>query len=282
MSKQFKNLCSAACALVLSAGIAMADKINADSVVATVNGEKITVGQMVLLRNSLPPEYTNLPDDVLFRGILDQLIQQSVMATSVREEPAMVAIALQNERRRLRADIAVDAALSAAVTEEAIAAAYEARKASSSGDKEYHTAHILVATEDEAKNMIKLLGEGADFAALAKEHSTGPSGPSGGDLGWKPAGWAVGPFDEAMLALEPGQISEPVQTRFGWHVIKMHETRVAEMPSLDMLREELSAEIEERALSARIDELTKSAEIDRSGEQKIDPKILKNLDILEK
>lgn len=119
-------------------------------------------------------------------------------------------------------------------------------------------------TKEEAQALSDQARDGADFGELAKEHSTGPSGPSGGSLGWFGPGMMVKPFEDAVKTLEAGRVSDPVETQFGWHVIKLNETRQQDAPTLDQVRDELSASIQQKTVEARIQELTALAEIDRS------------------
>jgi peptidyl-prolyl cis-trans isomerase C len=198
---------------------------DADTVVATVNGTEITLGHMIMVRAGLPEQYLSLPDDVLWDGILDQLVQQSVLAqTGTEERSKRLALALDNEERALRAAEAVEGIVESATSDSAVQEAYEAAYADGGG-VEFNAAHILVETEEAAAALVEQARGGADFATLARENSTGPSGPNGGDLGWFGPGMMVAPFEEAVLALEVGAVSDPVQTQFGWHVIKLNETR---------------------------------------------------------
>jgi peptidyl-prolyl cis-trans isomerase C len=175
---------------------------------------------------------------------------------------------------------AIDAVVQSEMTEEMVHEAYQADYAKSP-DMEYHAAHILVETEDEAKALVDQLKNGADFAALAREKSTGPSGPNGGDLGWFGKGRMVPEFEAAVIALEPGQISDPVQTQFGWHVIQLQETRIPEAPSLDQVRADIETELQTRLIEQRIEELRQAGSVDRSGEAGIDPALLKDTTLLE-
>ena len=126
-----------------------------------------------------------------------------------------------------------------------------------------------------------MIVDGADFAETAQERSTGPSGPNGGYLGWFGAGMMVAPFEEAVMTLEVGDVSDPVETQFGWHVIILNETRETELPTLDSLRAELTTEIQQLALNARIEELTAAAEITLPEEGQFDFSLIQNLDLLE-
>lgn len=257
-------------------GPALAEGETADTVVATVNGVKITLGHMIALRETLPPEYQQLPDDVLFKGIYNQLIQQEVLAQSVGELGPRVLATIDNDKRGLVSGIAIEGVVASAVTDAALQAAYDDRFKDAAPQTEYSAAHILVATQEEADAIKAELAGGADFAELAKAKSTDTgSGANGGDLGWFGLGMMVKPFEDAVIAAKVGEVAGPIQTDFGFHLILVKETRVAEKPTLDQLRDELAAEVENTAINAKIEELTKGATVTRDGEG-IDPTLLKN------
>jgi peptidyl-prolyl cis-trans isomerase C len=217
----------------------------------------------------------------LFNGILDQLIQQSVLAQTVGEAaPRRVEIALENERRALLAAAVVDEILKGAVTDEALQKAYDETFANAEPTREWNASHILVETEAEAKALIERLDAGEEFGALAQEASSDTSAASGGQLGWFESGMMVPDFEAAVVALEPGAVSAPVQTQFGWHVVKLNETRLRDVPTIDEVRDELRPQVERAAVQARLDELTAAATVDRAGTD-IDPALIKNLDLLE-
>lgn len=270
---------------ILAAGLAMptfAQETTADTVVATVNGTDITIGHMIATKTGLPDQYKSLPDDVLFEGILAQLIQQTVLSQSLVGEPSRnITLIIENELRSLRAGDALDAKIAGAITDEALQAAYEARFADTEPTTEYNAAHILVETEAEAQDIQKQLNEGADFAELAKEKSTGPSGANGGSLGWFGPGMMVKPFEDAVVAMKAGEISNPVQTQFGWHILILNESRLQDTPSLETVKAELEAEIQQKAVETVVNELTESAEVTRVDEGSIDTSALSNLGLLE-
>jgi peptidyl-prolyl cis-trans isomerase C len=270
-----RPLAAALTALALAGPAVAQDAPALDTVVATVNGDEITLGHMVAARSSLPQQYQQLPDDVLFTALLDQLVQQTLLSQTQDELSGIAEMALDNERRLLGAAQAVESIVGEAVTDEALQTAYEARYAEAEPGTEYNASHILVETEEEAQALIEELQGGADFAALAQEHSTGPSGPSGGSLGWFGAGSMVEPFQNAVQEMEPGTVrDEPVQTQFGWHVIRLNETRAAEAPALDEVRSEIEEELRQAAVDARLAALQDSAQIDRSGADSLEPSAL--------
>lgn len=281
MSKRLTFLSGAALSLCLALPSVAEETPNADTVMATVNGTEITLGHMILVQQALPQQYQTLPSEMLFQGILDQIIQQTIlMQAAPAEDSRLVRLSVENERRTLKAGEVLQEVSDAAITDDAVKALFDTKYATGVDGEEFNASHILVETEEEAKALIEQLKGGADFAELAKEKSTGPSGPNGGELGWFGPGQMVKPFEEAVMTLEVGAVSEPVQTQFGWHVIKLNDKRAKAAPSIDEARPELEAEIESKAIEAKIDELTNLATIDKSGAEGIDPALIKQIDIL--
>lgn len=246
----------------------------AATVVATVNGTEITLGHLAALRAQLPAQYQQLPADVLFRGLLDQVIQQTALS---QEAEKLVTrrdeLTLENDRRAYLAGLVLQDAVKGAITDETVQAAYDAKYKNAEPGLEYNAAHILVKTEEEAKKLKDDLDKGADFAELARQHSTDGAAAGGGSLGWFGPGMMVKPFEDAVAALKAGEIGGPLQTQFGWHLIKLNETRAAEAPKFEEVREELAAELEQAAVDARIKAATDGATVTRSADG-IDPAVL--------
>jgi len=249
---------------------------DADTVLATVDGVEITLGHLIVATENLPEQYQALPDEVLFSGILDQLIQQQALSKSLGDDLSnRTVLGLENEQRSFRANVVLQGASEAAVTEEALQALYAESVGDAPQEKEYNASHILVETEEEAQALITQLEEGADFATLAQEFSTGPSGPNGGELGWFGAGRMVPEFEAAVMALDVGAVSAPVQTQFGWHVVKLNDSRALEAPSFDEMREQLAQQLRDAAVGEALSSLTDSAEVVRS-EAEIDVSLIRN------
>lgn len=260
---------------------AFAEEVTKDTIVATVNGTEITMGHMLVAREALPPQYQGLPADVLYEALVDQLVQQAVLSQSLTGDQTAVNLRVDNEVRALRAATVINDMLAEGVTDEAIAQLYEERYANAEPSTEYNASHILVETEEEAKALITELAEGADFAALAREHSTGPSGPSGGSLGWFGKGMMVKPFEDAILALEVGKVAEaPVQTQFGWHVIVLNDSRQAETPALEMVQDDLAQELRQSIIEESVTSLVEAADVVRTDPSTIDPAKLSDTSLL--
>lgn len=244
-----------AAVLMTSTSFATAQEATRDTVLATVNGVEITLGQVAAVKRNLPATYADLPDETLLPGILTQLIEQEVLAQSLQDAPSWLADTQIVQQRSLRAEGAVANIEAEAATEDALRTAYEAYLAENSPEVEWNASHILVKTEDEAKALVTALEGGADFAELAKEKSTGPSGPNGGSLGWFQSGMMVPEFETAVSTMRVEGISAPVQTQFGWHVIRLNESRTAPQPSFEDMRADLAQQLGTDAVSQRIDAL---------------------------
>lgn len=203
--------------------------------IATVNGEEVTLGELIALRAELPAQYQAIPDGALYDGLLEQitnqiLLRQAAERTGLADSPA-VKRGLAFQRTSFLAELYVRQRLNELITPETVAAEYKTRYVDAPPVKQYKARHILVEDEDEAKEIAEAAREdGADFAALAKERSEGPSAPQGGDLGWFEEGQMVPEFQAATFALAPGEVSDPVKTQFGWHVILLEEVRDRPVP----------------------------------------------------
>ena len=268
-------------AFALSTGAGAQDaEVNADTDIATVGETEITLGHMIAAQATLPQQYQQLADDVLYDGLLDQLIQQNALAQTIDDDLSRKSqLGLENQISGFLAGEALKSIADDAVSEDAVQAAYDARFAEQEPSREYNAAHILVETEEEATEIKTQLDEGADFAELAKEKSTGPSGPNGGALGWFSKGMMVPEFENAVVEMEAGAVSDPIQTQFGWHVIQLIETRLQEAPTLDAIRAELENEIRSKAIEDTVVNLTEGEDVQRM-EVEIDPALIRNIDLL--
>ena len=283
----FKNARYAAAAVLLSVLAAPAlaqDAPTAATVIARVGETEITLGQAIALRAQLPQQFTQVPDETLFPALVEQLIEQELLAQaqagdlSLRDQ-----LMLQNETRNFLANAALVEVATAAVTDESVQAAYDAFVADyAQGEPvtEYHAAHILVRSEEERDQVVAALAEGRDFAEVAQEFSADGSAQQGGDLGWFGPGVMIPEFQAAVEALEPGQVSEAVQTRFGWHVVKLLETRNATAPTLDQVREDLVTQIQREATRAYIEELRAASTAENLSEG-MDPSLLSQTTLLD-
>lgn len=280
MLKQVTGL-GAATAILLAATGAFAQDVTADTVVATVGETEITLGEIIIARTNLPPQYAQFPNEVLFDGLVDQLIQQQLLADSASSVSPRIDYTLINERRALVANDVITAIAETSVTEEDIQALYDERFADAEEVPEFRASHLLVETQEEAAAAKARVDEGAAFADVARDVSTGPTGPNGGDLGWFGEGAMVPEFENAITALEVGGVSEPFETQFGWHVATLVEKRVKPQPTLDETRRQLTAELQEAAVTARLDELAATQEVVKPEAGAFDPNLIDSLDLLD-
>lgn len=278
MKRFMRVICATAVAGAFVHGGVRAQEV--DTVLATVDGVKITLGHLIAMQESLPAPYKALPDDVLYAGLLEQLIQQQVLAA---EAPQALSgpwkIGLDNITRSFLADAMIESITNGEITEDQIRQAYAERFVTSSGEMEFSASHILVESEAEARALIGQLDQGADFSVLAREHSTGPSGPNGGRLEWFGKGRMVPPFEAAVMVLEVGQVSEPVQTQFGWHVIKLNDRRMKGVPALEDVYDDLERGLRAGMVDALIAQLLARVEINHTGAD-IDPALIRDVGLL--
>ena len=250
-----------------------------ETVVVTVNGKDITVGHVIALANRLPDRFKQLPDIDLFKGVVDQLIQQSLLSHEVDADSKAIRLSIENETRALLATVALGEVEDAATTDELIEKAYNDQYSDATGTQEFNAAHILVKTENEAKDLVTKLESGVDFAQLARAKSTGPSGPNGGALGWFGLGQMVPQFEQAVVIMDIGAISPPVKTQFGWHVIKLNEKREKPAAPLVDVRAQLIERLQTVAVEKYLNNIELTADIKRS-DRKFDPSIIRQSKLL--
>jgi len=239
---------------------------NPDEVVARVDGIEITRGQLDLAEDELGPDLAQLPPETRQEVVLQYVVELTLLAGAAREAglentDQYKRLSRYYELRALR-DVFFQQEIRDNITDEAAQQLYDERIGSAQVEPEVRARHILVETEDEAKAVIQKLNDGADFAELAKEESTGPSASNGGDLGFFSKEQMVTPFAEAAFAMETGEISEPVKSRFGWHVIKVEEKRDREPPKFADVKERLKSSLIRQQLQSRMAELRGAANVE--------------------
>lgn len=253
---------------------------DADTVVATVNGETITLGQMVAMKQGLHQQAQGLPDTALWDLMLDQMIRQTVAAQKGAEQmTARDKAALEIDRRAYLAGAAMERVAGTEPDDEALKAVYN-KIFGGEPKTEYHAAHILVDSEEKAKEIKAELDGGADFPTLAETRSSGPSGPNKGDLGWFTADQMVPEFSAAVVALKKGEISGPVETSFGWHIIKLEDTRNMTPPKFEEIRDQLVQQWRRDKVESTIAELVTAAKIEKV--EGLDVNLLNDTALLDK
>lgn len=254
----------------------------AATVLATVNGVNITLGDVIVTRDNLPAQYKALPDDQLFKGIVDQLIQQEALRQSLGDTlSAKETLAIEGLKRSYLSNVALLAGIKDATSEEAIQKAYDAKYKDMAPQLEYHASHILVDSEDKAKALLAEIEGGKAFADVAKANSSDGSAANGGDLGWFGLGAMVKPFEDAVVAAPVGKVVGPIKTDFGWHLVLVTETRNKAAPALADVHDQIAQEVQKAAIDAFIASITDKATITHSDEG-IDPALIKDLTLLDK
>ena len=236
--------------------------------VATVNGSEIQLTEILDLIEQLPAEYQNQPLTNYFDQMVDEVINTKLAAqagekSALSDDPKVID-AMRAAAQKVLAENWLRTELAKSVTEEAIEKAYDAYVADNASREQVKASHILLADEEAANSAIQKLKDGADFGELARKISTGPSGPNGGDLGFFGRGAMVPAFEQAAFKLEIGSFtSSPVQSQFGWHVIKLFDKRISEAPSQEDMSQQLIQNITKISFARIIETLRADAEIEK-------------------
>lgn len=239
-----------------------------DPVVATVGTTQIHLSEVTRTQQQLPDPYRTYPLQMLYPDLLDMVIDRQIAAAEARkqglaDDPAVKETMARIEDQLLQRTL-LERHVDKVLTDEVLKARYDKMVAETPPSDLVHARHILVDSEAEAKSIIEQLSKGADFIKLAEEKSTGPSKSKGGDLGYFGQGEMVPEFATAAFALKPGEVTQtPVQTQFGWHVIKVEDRKKAEAPTFEEAREELKAEATREAGGAFVKELRTTAKVER-------------------
>ena len=239
-----------------------------DKVLAKVDGQPITEKDVASASASLAAQLAQLPEEARKRAVLDRLIDMRIVANGAAkaglDQSDAFKARLEQVRTQLLVAEFVKGKVEPAVTEEAIKARYDKDAKSFDPPEEIHARHILVKEEADAKAIIADLAKGADFAKIAGEKSEDPgSGSQGGDLGFFGPGEMVPEFEAAAKALKPGEVTKvPVKSQFGWHVIKLEETRKQPLPALDEVRDQVKQALVGETFTKMLDDMKKASKIE--------------------
>jgi peptidyl-prolyl cis-trans isomerase C len=240
----------------------------AAKVLATVNGKQITDDDLKIaaddLRGSLPPQLDDKARDnyLLDYLINSELVAQKAIADKADQTPEF-AKKLAYYREKLLMQGVLEQIAKNATSDAAVKATYDEEVKKQKPETEIHARHILVGTEEEAKSALKRLMGGEDFEKIAKEVSKDP-GAEGGDLGWFTKDRMVPEFANAAFALEVGQVSDPVKTPFGWHIIEILDKREKTPPPFDEVKDQVARYVAQKAQMAYIADLRKTAKIEKT------------------
>ena len=234
--------------------------------IGTLNGKDIWLDDVLRAAERLPEEFQQAPLEDYYSQLVNDIIDSQLAANAARDDAydkkPDIAAAMQMAANRVLAESWLAEKVRTEVTETAIQKAYDKFVDDTASREQVTASHILVETEAEAEAIIIALQNGADFAELAKEKSTGPSGPNGGALGTFGRGQMVPAFETAAFNLAIGNHSDtPVQTQFGWHIIKVDSKDIAPSPDLETMRAQLANNLSTQVFSRLLEELRASHDI---------------------
>ena len=267
-------------AIALYAGAARAE----DKVLAKVNGAEIRQSDVALAEEELGPSLAQMDPATKDENVLAFLIDMRIVSKAAEDKKVQDGEDFKKRLAFTRSRLLMDSLLAsegkAATTDDAMKKVYEQASKEITGEEEVHARHILVETEDDAKAVEEDLKKGADFAELAKKKSKDPGASDGGDLGFFTKDQMVPEFSSVAFSLEPGKISDPVKSQFGWHVIKVEEKRKRKAPDFDQVKGQIETYVTRKAQadyvgklrdSAKIERLDKTADTSKTDTKPVDP-----------
>jgi peptidyl-prolyl cis-trans isomerase C len=240
---------------------------DANPVLAKVNGAEIRQSDVALAEEELGPSLAQMDPATKKENVLAFLIDMKIVAKAaedkkIEDRPDFKA-RLAFTRNRLLMDNLLASEGKAATTQDAMKKVYDEAAKQIAGEQEVHARHILVESEDQAKAIEAELKKGADFAELAKSKSKDPGASDGGDLGFFTKDQMVPEFANVAFSLEPGKISDPVKTQFGWHIIKVEEKRNRKAPDFDQVKPQIETYVTRKAQAEYVAKLRESAKVER-------------------
>jgi peptidyl-prolyl cis-trans isomerase C len=237
-----------------------------DPVVAKVNGAEIRRSEVTRTIASLPPQVQQMPPQMIFPAVIDQIINGKLVAeagykANVQNDPE---VAERLKRERIVQELYLTREVQKRITAERLQESYNKFKEENPPQDEVKASHILVESEDVAKSIIADIKKGGDFAKIAGEKSTDKAAAQGGDLGYFTKDQMVEPFANAAFAMKPGDVSQtPVQTQFGWHVIKVVDRRQSTPPTFEEVQEQLRSQVSEQVIGELVEDLRGKAKVER-------------------
>jgi peptidyl-prolyl cis-trans isomerase C len=238
-----------------------------DPVIARVNGVEIKESDLAMAEQDIGQDLKDAPAPTRREQLIAYatdiiLVSQAANAKKLSDEPDVQRY-LAFTRNKMLMGLQLREEAKGAVTAEAEHKLYDEAAKQAGAEQEVHARHILVASEDEAKAVLDALKGGADFATLAKQKSKDPGAGNGGDLGYFTKDDLVPEFTEVAFKTAPGQLSDPVKTQYGWHIIKVEDTRARQLPELATIKQQIDDYLVRRAQSDYIGKLRQSAKIER-------------------
>jgi peptidyl-prolyl cis-trans isomerase C len=253
-----------AAALLIGAPVRAQDS---NPVLAKVNGSEIHQSDVNLAEEELGPSLAQMDPAAKQENVLSFLIDMKIVAKAAEDKKIENNEGFKKRLAFVRDRLLMDNLLAsegkAAITDDAMKKVYEDASKQITSEQEVHARHILVPTEEEAKKVEDELKKGADFAELAKKESKDPGASDGGDLGFFTKEQMVPEFSKVAFALEPGKISDPVKTQFGWHIIKVEEKRARKAPAFDQVKPQIEQFVTRKAQADYVAKLRETAKVER-------------------
>ena len=238
-----------------------------DAVVARINGAEIRQSDLQMAEDDLGENIHNMDPATKHEQLVAYVTDILLLAQAAEKK------SLQNEsefkrretflHNKLLMGMMLQSLSKTAVSDDELHKVYDEAMTSMTGEEEVHARHILVETEDEAKAIIEQIKGGADFATLAKEKSKDPGGADGGDLGYFTKTQMVPEFAEVAFKMFPGQLSNPVKTQFGWHIIKVEDKRQKQAPPFEAVKPQIEAFVVRKAQNDLVGQLRQAAKVER-------------------
>jgi peptidyl-prolyl cis-trans isomerase C len=253
-------------AVALLAGLPLRAE-EANPVLAKVNGAEIRASDVALAEEELAPSLAQMDPAAKKENVLAFLIDMKIVAKEAEDKKIAdrddFKSRLAFTRNRLLMDNLLAVEGKAATTDENMKKVYDDAAKQITGEQEVHARHILVETEDQAKKIEEELKKGGDFAEIAKKESKDPGAADGGDLGFFTKDQMVPEFSAAAFALEPGKVSDPVKTQFGWHIIKVEEKRTRKAPDFEQVKPQIETYVVRKAQADYVAKLRQTAKVER-------------------
>ena len=256
------------------------EALSADTPFIEVNGKVIKFGSAIIAFSKIQQRNVNFDKNTIFSQIVQQLVNEELLSQKIDKENKLTLLALEHEKRSAKAAQMVSKILKNFPNDELVESAYQNLTNELKGSLEYNASHILVKEEGQAKTLRNDISEGKNFEALAKEYSIGPTGKNGGKLNWFDLDSMVPEFSTALMVLSEGDISQPVQTKFGWHLIKLNKTREKKIPEFQKIRAQLVQNLRQKKINDYLNSLNENSEINFVGKN-IDPNEITNIKLLE-
>ena len=256
------------------------ESLSADTPFIEENGKIIKFGSAIIAFSKIRQSNRDFDQKTVFSQIVQQLVNEELLSQKIDKENRLTLLALEHEKRSAKAAQMVSKILKNFPNDELLNSAYQNLTEQLKNALEYNASHILVKEKDQAKTILADLKNGKAFEEMAKEHSIGPTGKNGGKLEWFDLNNMVPEFSTALMVLSEGDISQPVKTKFGWHLIKLNKTREKKIPEFKNIKPQLVQSLRQKKVNDYLSSLTKNSKIEFLGKD-INPNEIANIKLLE-